>query len=146
MFTVMYPQQLHINPTFANVYLAQTAKFTCFASGYNVSYQWTIGSGSFRSKVTGINSKILVIPNVGLFDENTYSCVASNEGGYALSEIARLTVIGMHDNYDINGTNTLYCYNYRFTTCNCDTIHSNCGSDTQYHFISYSYRYEGQEI
>ena len=94
-----YPQEIHINPTYANVYLAQTAKFTCYASGYNVSYQWKIGSGSFPSKVTGVNSKILAIPNVRLFDENTYSCVAKNKGGHAQSEVARLTVIGMHNDY-----------------------------------------------
>ena len=95
----MYPQQLHINPTFGNAYLAQTAKFTCFATGFNISYQWIIGSGSFHSKVTDINSKILVIPNIGLFDENTYICAASNEGGRVESKVAQLTVLGMHDYY-----------------------------------------------
>ena len=92
----MHPQQLHINPTFANVYLAQTAKFTCFVSGYNVSYQWKIEAGSFHSKVTGINSNILVIPDVELSDENIYTCSASNEGGRVQSKGARLTVIGMY--------------------------------------------------
>ena len=124
----MYPQQLHINPTFANVYLAQTATFICFASGYNVSYQWTIGSGSFHRKVTGINSNMLVIPDVELSDENTYTCSASNEGGQSESKVAWLTVTGMHD-CNINSTCTLYHY-FRFTSCNCNTIDSDSGSNT----------------
>ena len=93
----MRPQKPHINPKFANVYLKQTATFTCFAIGYNISYQWIIGSGSFPSKMTGINSNTLVIPSVELSDDNTYSCVASNEAGGVPSEVAELTVIGMHD-------------------------------------------------
>ena len=124
----MYPQQLHIIPATANVYLAQTAKFICFANGYNANYQWEIGSGSFHSKVTGINSNILVIPDVELSDENTYTCSASNEGGHLQSKVARLTVIGMHDCI-ISATCTKYRY-FRFTSCNCDTIDSNSGSNT----------------
>ena len=78
-----------------SVTLTQTATFTCFATGYNVQYQWTIGSGSFPSKVTGINTTTLVIPDVRSSDDNTYNCVASNEGGSATSNSTTLTVTGM---------------------------------------------------
>ena len=97
-FTVMTPQQINIVPMFANVYLAQTATFSCVATGYSISYEWKVKSGYFLNKVTGINSNTLIIPNVGLSDDNAYSCVASNEGGSVSSNTARLTVIGMHDN------------------------------------------------
>ena len=45
-----------------------------------------------RNKVTGINSNTLVIPNVRSSDDNTYTCVASNEGGTVSSNAAQLTV------------------------------------------------------
>ena len=75
--------------------LIQTATFTCNATGYNVSYQWRIGSGSFPSKVIGINSNTLMIPDVKLSDDNTYTCVASNQGGSVSSRAAKLTVLSM---------------------------------------------------
>ena len=83
------------HPTPQHVNLTQTATFTCNATGYNVSYQWIIGSGSFPSKVTGINSSTLVIPDVRSSDDNTYTCVASNEGGNASTNATKLTVTGM---------------------------------------------------
>ena len=98
-FVVIPPQQINIVPAFANIYLAQTATFSCSATGYNISYEWTIKMRSSPHKVTGINSNTLVIPNVGLSDDNTYTCVASNKGG-KVSNAARLTVIGMHSMYD----------------------------------------------
>ena len=82
-------------PSSQSVNLAQTATFTCSATGYNVSYQWTIGSGSFPNKVIGINSNTLVIPNVRSSDDNTYTCVVSNKGGSNTSNAAQLTVTGM---------------------------------------------------
>ena len=85
---VSYPTPQHVN-------LTQTAIFTCNATGYNVSYQWTIGSGSFPNKVIGIDSNTLVIPDVRSSDDNTYTCVASNEDGNASSNATKLTVIGM---------------------------------------------------
>ena len=82
------------HPLSQSVDLTQTATFTCNATGYDVSYQWTIGSGSFPNKVTDINSNILVIPNVRSSDDNTYTCVTSNEGGNISSNAAHLTVTG----------------------------------------------------
>ena len=43
----------------------------------------------------GINTNTLVIPDVRSSDDNTYTCVASNEGGSATSNATRLTVAGM---------------------------------------------------
>ena len=83
----------HPNPQYVN--LTQIAIFTCNATGYDVSYQWTIGSGLFPSKVTGINSNTLVIQDVRSSDDNTYTCVASDEGGNTSSNAAKLTVTGM---------------------------------------------------
>ena len=88
--------KLQIAPIPTVVYSGQTATFFCFATGYNVNYQWTIGSGSFPSKVTGVNNNMLVIPDVKRSDDNTYTCVASNDGGSVQSNATQLTVIGMH--------------------------------------------------
>ena len=83
-----------IHPSSQSVDLTQTATFTCNATGYNVSYQWTIGSGLFPNKVTDINRNTVVIPNVRSSDDNTYTCVASNEGGNVSSNAVQLTVTG----------------------------------------------------
>ena len=88
--------KLQIAPIHAIIYSGQTAKFFCFATGYNVSYQWTIGSGSFPSKATGVNNNMLVIPDVKQSDDNTYTCVASNDGGSVQTNATQLTVIGTH--------------------------------------------------
>ena len=82
------------HPSSTHVNITKRAIFTCTATGYNVSYQWRIGSGSFPSKVTGINNNTLIVPDVRSSDDNTYTCVASNEGGSVLSRAAKLTVTG----------------------------------------------------
>ena len=87
-----------LEPFSQSLYLSQTATFTCFATGHEVKYQWTIGSGSFPSKVTGIHHTTLVIPNITLSDTNYYTCVAINEGGNISSSTTRLIVLGSYDN------------------------------------------------
>ena len=84
-----------VQPSPQSVNLRETATFTCSAIGYNVSYRWIIGSGSFPNKVTSIDSSTLVVPDLRSSDDNTYTCEASNEGGITLSNAVRLTVIGM---------------------------------------------------
>ena len=43
-YTVQRPEWV-ARPSPQSVDLTQTATFTCFATGHNVQYQWTIGSG-----------------------------------------------------------------------------------------------------
>jgi len=95
VFHVVSSLQFSEHPSALNIDLTESAKLTCSATGYNVHYQWTIGSGSFPSKVTGINTNILVIPDVTLSDGNTYTCTISNGGGIVTSNPAKLTVTGM---------------------------------------------------
>ena len=83
-----------LQPSSLSVDLAQTATLTCSATGYNVSFQWTIGSGVFPNKVTGINSTTLVVPDVRSSDDNTYTCLVINKGG-SIRNSAQLTVTGM---------------------------------------------------
>ena len=92
-YTVQLPD-IATQPSPQSVDLTQTATFTCSATGYNVQYEWRIGSGSFPSKVTGINTTTLVISDVRSSDDNMYTCVASTEGGSVTSDAA-LTVTGM---------------------------------------------------
>ena len=88
------PSLFQLQSPLHNVELTETTTLGCFALGYNVSYQWIIGSGLFPSKVTGINSSTLVIPDVRSCDENIYTCVATTNKGCILSNDTRLIVTG----------------------------------------------------
>ena len=81
-----------MNPV--TVDLEGNATLTCKATGENISYKWTIGSGSFPTNVTGVNTTTLVILNVSSSADNTYTCEASNEGGSDSSDV-KLTITGM---------------------------------------------------
>ena len=89
------PSLFQLQSPLHSVELTETATLGCFALGYNVSYQWIIGSGSFPSKVIGINNSTLVIPDVRLSDENTYTCVATTYKGCVLSNSTQLRANGM---------------------------------------------------
>ena len=96
-FVEIVKPTLLLEPLSQSVYLSQTAIFTCIATpGYELKYQWTIGSGSFPSKVTGLNNHTLVIPDVKSSDANYYTCVASNGIGSVSSNATRLTVLGSY--------------------------------------------------
>ena len=84
---------LHPQSQFTDV--TENITFTCNAFGYNISYCWKIGSGFFPNKVIGVDSNTLMIPDVRSSDDNTYVCVASNEGGSVASNRAHLIVKGM---------------------------------------------------
>ena len=43
----------------------------------------------------GITNETLVIPNVTSSDNNSYTCVVSNEAGNVTSNVAQLKVTGM---------------------------------------------------
>ena len=75
--------------------IIETASVTCYVTGYNVTYQWIIKSGSFPSKVIDTNTSTLVIPDVTPSDENTYTCVATTMNGCVSSNTTRLVVTGM---------------------------------------------------
>ena len=90
----MVPPVIVLHPYSQSVNLNQTAIFTCNATGYNISYQWITGSGSFPNKVTNTSSNTLIIPNVRSTDANTYTCVVSNKLGRVTSKTAILIVTG----------------------------------------------------
>ena len=82
-------------PPLYHVSLTDTASITCSASENYVSYQWIIESGSFPSKVIGIYSNTLVIPNVTSSDENTYTCRVTTQRGCVSSNTTELITSGM---------------------------------------------------
>ena len=82
-------------PPSYNVDLTETASITCSTNGHNISYQWIVESGLFPSKVTGINGKTLVIPNITSSDENSYTCKVTTEQGCVSSNTTQLIVTGM---------------------------------------------------
>ena len=93
LFIALKPVLL-LEPFSQSVYLLQTAVFTCWATGHKVKYHWTIESGSFPSKVSGINHTTLIIPDVRVSDANNYTCVITNEAGTISSNATKLTVLG----------------------------------------------------
>ena len=95
MFILVGAPNVAFHPFSQNSNLTQSAVFSCFATGDDVRYQWTIGSGLFPSKVTGIDTNTLVIPDVRSSDDNTYTCTIRNDGGSVTSNPAKLTVTGM---------------------------------------------------
>ena len=102
MYVLVEAPKFTMQPSFQTAHLTQNAAFSCSATGYNVNYQWTIGSGSFPSKVTGVNTNTLVIPDVRSSDgDNTYTCTISNDGGSVTSDPAQLTVTGMNVVYSM---------------------------------------------
>ena len=86
---------LLLQPPIHAVELTETATLGCFAFGYNISYQWIIGSGHFPNKVSGINDSHLVIPDVRYSDENLYICVANTKTRCVVSNSTQLIVTGM---------------------------------------------------
>ena len=79
MFCLIVPcYEILLAPVSQYVNLTQNATFTCNATGYKVSYHWTIGRGSFPSKVIDINSNALVIADVRSSDKNEYCCHYTN--------------------------------------------------------------------
>ena len=71
-----------------HVYLEENVTLTCNATGDNIKYEWTNGSGSFDyGRVSGVYNNTLVIIGVTLSDGNTYTCMASNEGGSVTSSV-----------------------------------------------------------
>ncbi|XP_065894736.1 uncharacterized protein [Dysidea avara] len=125
-------------PSSQTIDLAQHVKLTCSATGYNVNYQWTIGSGSFPSKVTGINTNTLVIPDVRSSDDNTYTCTISNDGGSVTSNTAKLTVTGLPEvTVDPPSRSVEVTQPAKFTT-----TESGVGKEN----FSYQWRHNGEDI
>ena len=77
----------------------ENATFSRSATGYNVRYHWISGSGPISDKGIGRNNHTLTIPSVEPSDDDTYICVASNEGGNVTSNAVQLTVIGTCNQY-----------------------------------------------
>ena len=125
-FVVAKDIEIIVQPLSQSVDLRQHSFFTCLATGSNMKYRWIIKLGSFPSKVIGINTNTLVIPDVRSSDDNTYTCVASNNGGSVTSDPAKLTVTGRAISYYMFTTWwwTLCAYrsargDFRFTYSKC---------------------------
>jgi len=84
-----------MQPISQSVNLLESVSFTCNAAGYNVTYEWTANQHSIPSKVIGMHTDTLVIPNVISSDSQRYRCVARNKGGTVSSQPFGLTVTGM---------------------------------------------------
>ena len=89
------PPSIIVSPSSQRVNLAQTAIFTCMATGYNVSYEWITKTRSLPNKTIDTKyTNTLVIPDVRASDYNIYVCKASNKGGDSMSAGALLIITG----------------------------------------------------
>ena len=71
-----------------HVDLEENVILTCNATGDNIKYEWKNGSELFDDgRVIGVHTNILVITGVRSSDGNTYTCMASNEGGSVTSSV-----------------------------------------------------------
>ena len=84
-----------LQPSLYHVNLSETVNITCFAIGFNVTYQWILELGLFPAKIIGTNNNTLIIPNVTSSDENTYTCMATTQIGCVSSSSTQLIVTGM---------------------------------------------------
>ena len=85
-----------------------TANFTAMASGIstngsNFMYQWgKRNSDSLPSKVLGVYSEVLTIPNALESDEGQYYCNVTNEWGRSVeSNDVTLAIYGMLNIYNL---------------------------------------------
>ena len=89
------PKNIQIMVVPKEVKLGDHVTLTCNAIGDNIKYEWTNGSGSFDDdRVSGVYNNTLAIIGVRSYDDNTYTCVASDEGGNVTSNVT-LIVTGM---------------------------------------------------
>ena len=92
MYPLVEPPQIMNPKEVLHVDLGQDVMLTCNATGGNIKYKWKNGSGSFDDY--GVTDRTMVITDVKLSDNSTYTCMASNEGGNVTSNVT-LIVNGM---------------------------------------------------
>ena len=89
-----------ISPNNLMIGKGKPAQFTATTSGINMNnftYQWRKKySNSLPDKVSGVNGKVLTIPDCNKSDEGQYYCIVTNEWNRSVdSDNAILTVFGM---------------------------------------------------
>ena len=94
LYCIVYPPVMVDLSLGQNLDILQTAVLSCNATGYGISYDWTVGSGQLPSKAIGVNTDTLIVPNLRSMDSNVYTCEASNLIGSVNSSIS-LTVTGI---------------------------------------------------
>ena len=68
---------------------------TCAASGAdNLKYQWMrMGQKTIPSRVRGVHSNTLIIPNIMVNDSGLYKCVVSSGDVSVISEVGNVSVL-----------------------------------------------------
>ena len=92
MYPLVEPPQIMNPKEVLHINLVQDVMLTYNDTGKHIKYKRKNGSWSFDDY--GVTDRAIVINDVKLSDNSTYTCVASNEGGNVTSSIT-LIVNGM---------------------------------------------------
>ena len=81
---------INTHPDNITILTGQSVILVCSATGTDVVYQW------MRNGVItpDDNSNVLIINDIKQSDDGTYQCIASNKGGNATTNPAKITVYG----------------------------------------------------
>ena len=68
---------------------------TCVASGAdNLKYQWMrMGKKTIPSRVRGVRSNTMIIPNIMVNDSGLYKCVVSSGNVSVISKVGNVSVL-----------------------------------------------------
>ena len=124
LYCIVYPPALVDLSLSQNLDILQTAVLTCNATGYGISYDWTVGSGQLPSKAIGVNRNTLIVPDLRSSDSNWYICEVSNLAG-KVNTRKQLMVTGTYLYSTDLQYNSLHLF-CRLANCYRDTILSEC--------------------
>jgi hypothetical protein len=81
------------SPAFAGDVEGSSVTFTTsFSAPGTLNYQWFVNTGGGAVSISGATSPNLTLANLQVSDTGSYSCLASNSSGFAMSSAASLTV------------------------------------------------------
>ena len=78
------------HPDNVTILTGQSLTLACDSTGTDVMYQW-MRNGVI---ISDDNSNVLIINDIKQSDDGTYQCIASNKGGNATTNPAKITVYG----------------------------------------------------
>lgn len=72
----------------------RTVSFQCTANHLDAQYLWEMENQTITNRALGVNSSILVIPNLAVSDAGRYRCTVSDRNRNISSSYANLTISG----------------------------------------------------
>lgn len=73
---------------------SRTVSFQCITNQLDAQYLWEMENQTITNRALGVNSSLLVIPNLAVSDAGRYRCTVSDQKSNISSSYAKLTVSG----------------------------------------------------